>query len=67
MSWQLVLLVLQVALGGGLLLRGMRKAIYDYNTGKGPVWGGVAMMAAGALLLLLVHPMIGLIAPERPI
>lgn len=66
MSWQLALLVAQVALGGGLFLRGMRKAIYEYNTGEGPIWGGIAMMAVGAVLLLLVQPMIHWIAPEKP-
>jgi hypothetical protein len=66
MSWQLALLVSQIALGGGLLLGGMRKAVYEYNTGEGPIWGGVVMMAAGALLLLLVHPMIAVIGPEKP-
>jgi len=67
MSWQLALLVSKIALGGGLFLRGMRKAIYEYNTGKGSIWGGVAMMAAGALLLLLVHPLLSVIAPEKPV
>lgn len=66
MSWQLIVLTAQVALGGGLFIRGMRKAIYEYNTGEGPIWGGVAMMAAGALLLLLVQPMIYWIAPAKP-
>ncbi len=65
MSWQLIVLVVQVALGGGLFLGGMRKAIHEYNT-EGPIWGGIAMMAVGALLLLLVHPMISWIAPAKP-
>ena len=67
MSWQLAILVFQIGLGGGLFLRGMRKALYEYNTGEGPIWGGLAMMAAGAVLLLLVHPMISLIAPAKPV
>ena len=67
MSWQLIFLAAQVALGGGLFLGGMRKAIYAYNTREGLIWGGIVMMAAGALLLLTVQPMIGLIAPEKPV
>jgi hypothetical protein len=67
MSWQLVFLVTQLALGAGLFLSGMRKAIYEYNTGQGRIWGGIVMMAVGALMLLMVPPMIAVIAPEKPV
>lgn len=66
MSWQLIVLTLQLCLGGGLLLGGFRRALRSYNLKDGQIAIGITMMLVGAGMLATVELSISLLAPPKP-